>query len=331
MYYFEYTEYFLLLIPIFTFLVFLYLKWWKNIVFWDIKIIRKVFKNNSFYYKIYFLLFFIIFIVYISIFSNLIIREEQDKVKENGIDIQLVLDVSYSMLADDFVPNRLEASKKIIWNFIDKLSWDRLWLIVFAWKPFTSLPLNFDYSISKKIVNNISIDTIDQNNSRMQWTAIWDAIIIASEWFDEKSFDREKIIILLTDWDVNTWVDPKLAIKYLWKEEKTKDIKIYTIWIWWNKEAYIKTKDVFWREVLSKVWWLNEESLKTIAENTWWKYFRASDEETLNNIFDTISKLEKKDFEREKLVIKNEKNIYLVYLLIFLFICLFILKYKKNI
>lgn len=243
MYYFEFLNYFLLLIPIFLFLGFLYLKWWKNIVIWDVEILKEVFKNNSLYYKIYYSLLFVIFIVYISIFANLIIKEEQEKINENWIDIELVLDVSYSMLADDFKPNRLESSKKIIWRFLDKLSQDRLWLIVFAWKPFTSLPLNFDYPISKKIVNNITIDTINQNNTRMQGTAIWDALIIASEWFDDESLDREKIIILITDWDANVWVDPDLAIKFLKENNKTKDIKIYTIWIWWKEEAYIKTKD----------------------------------------------------------------------------------------
>lgn len=331
MYYFMHLEYFLLLIPIFFILVFLYFKWWKNIVFSNIKILNSIFKRNAFIYKIYYLLLFFIFIFYISIFSNLVIREEKDEIIENWIDIQIVLDISYSMLAEDFSPNRLEASKNIISKFMKNLSWDRLWLIVFAWKPFTSLPLNFDYSISEKIIKNISVNTINQNNSRMQGTAVWDAIIIASEWFDEKSIDREKIIILLTDWESNVWLNPIKSIEYLEKSKSSNDIKIYTIWIWWENEAFIKTKDIFWREISTKVWWLNEKILQQISQKTWWKYFRASDINTLDNVFETISKLEKKEILREKIVIEKEKNLLFVYVLMLLFFSLFILKYKKNI
>jgi len=330
MYNFANPEYFFLIIPFSLFLYFLYKKWWNNIYFSDSINLKKIFKNNSIFYKIYYFVVFLIILLYICIFSNLIISEEKDKVNENGIDIQIVLDVSYSMLASDFEPNRLKVSKDIISKFISNLSWDRLWLVVFAWKPFSSLPLNFDYLISKKIVDKITVNTINQNNSRMQWTSIWDAIIIASDWFDKKSIGREKIMILLTDWDSNTWIEPIKATLYLKESKKTKDIKIYTIWIWWKKDAFIKTKDILWRTIKSKVWSLNEEVLKQISNNTWWKYFRASNEKTLENIFETISKLEKKELERETITVSKEKNIYFVYLLLFLSLVFIILKIKKN-
>ncbi len=325
---FENLYYFLLIIPVIILILFFYLIWWKNIIFSDNKILKKVFKTSTIYYKLYYIIIFLICILFVWIFANLIIKYEQDEILENWVDIEIVLDISYSMMAEDFSPNRLEASKKIINNFLEKVEHDRVWLVVFAWKAFTSLPLNFDYEISQNIINDISVDTINQNYYWMQGTAIWDALVIASNWFWEDSEDREKIIILLTDWDANVWLDPSLAVDYF--KNQWKNIKIYTIWIWWEGKAYITQTDVFWRTQKQEVAWLNEKTLKQIASASSWEYFRATNEKTLEKIFDNISKLEKKDITKDTLTIKKEKNIYLINLLILFFTLFFILKYKKN-
>lgn len=325
---FLYPEYFLLLLPLFLGLFFLY-KWNnKKYVFQFFSDLKKIYGHNSMYIKIYYLIILFILILFVTIFSNLISQTEKQNIAKNGIDINIVLDVSYSMLATDLQPNRLKVSKSIIWDFTQKLKTDRLGLTVFAGKPFVSLPLNFDYNITNKIISKVSVDTINQRYSRMQGTAVWDALVLAGESFDTDD-EREKVIILLTDWEANKGLDPIIATEYLLNTFK-KRLKIYTIGIWWLDKAYIELPDGFWWINKIEVWWVDETSLKTIAEKGDWKYFRATDSESLKDIFEMIAKLEKKEIEVDSFVTQKEKNIYFIYVLIFLFLSLFSLVIRKN-
>lgn len=328
MIYFLHPLYFLLIIPIILFIILLYFKWWKKIIFWPIQDLKTVFETNSYYYKIYIILLFFILLIYISIFSKPVITDILEKESKNWIDIQIVLDISYSMIAEDLKPNRLEVAKDVISDFLNEIHSDRVWIIVFAWKTFTSLPLNFDYNIIRKIVEKISINTINQNYNIMQWTAVWDALILATDTFGEDN-DREEIIILLTDWEANRWLDPMISLKYI--KEKNPLIKVYTIWIWWNENTSIVIKNIFWETQELPISWVDEKTLKIIANETNWKYYRASDEETFKNIFTEISKLERKELVSETIKINKEKYNYFIYTLIVLFYLLFFLKNKKRI
>ena len=243
----------------------------------------------------------------------------------------LVLDVSYSMKAEDLQPDRLTAAKEIISNFLEKQKNDRVWFVVFAWKPFTSLPLNFDYNISKKILKNITVDTINQRVPELQWTAIWEALIFSADNFKDKN--REKVIILLTDWATSDRkLDPNIAVQFL-NEKYTENnkIKIYTIWIWQDKNTFVNIKNIMWFSQKVEIWWVDETSLKMIAESSGWKYFRAENKETLNNIFEEISLLEKTDIEIESIeTIKSQSKIY-IYILSFLLLILLFIKSRKQI
>lgn len=328
MVHFLHPLYFLILIPIIIFLILLYFYWWKKMLFWPILDLQSIFKSNSVYYKLYYLLIFLIFLVYITIFSKPVISWIIEKSSKTWIDIQIVLDISYSMLAEDLSPNRLQVAKDVISDFLDKIVSDRVWIIVFAWKTFTSMPLNFDYNIIKNILDKISVNTINQSYWVMQWTAVWDALILASDSF-WKDNNREKIIILLTDWEANKGLDPIVSLKYIY--ENYPKVKVYTIWIWWLEQTSVKIYDAFWSYQELPVWWLDEETLKTIASNTNWKYFRATDKQTLENIFEEIWKLEKREIMSETLVINREKYSYYVYVLIFLFFWFILLKKIKKI
>jgi Ca-activated chloride channel family protein len=229
------------------------------------------------------------------------------------------------MMAEDMKPNRLEAWKKVLVDFIDSIKLDRIWIILFSWKPFNSIPLTFDYKFLKDFMKDITVDTINQSYNHLKWTAIWDAIILAIDSF-KKSENREKVIILITDGEANRWLDPMIALKLAKKE----NIKIYTIWIWWLEDTYIEMVVWFFPQKV-KIWWVDEGTLKKVAYETWWKYFRATSEKKLSEIFEDISKLEKKNIEINKIKTNKEKNIILVYLLIFFMLILFFLKYKKRI
>lgn len=255
--------------------------------------------------KFLFLFNIILLCLIMSSFSLLIanpnIKTQQKKVIKNGIDIAIVLDLSLSMEADDIKPNRIEVAKQVISDFIKELKTDRVGLILFAWKPFTSIPLTFDYNF---LINNIkditTTDTIKQlYDNKLQWTAIWEWLLYWANLFDDT--DREKIIVLLSDWKPDCWdfnfdgkmdcIDPIEAVRYL----REKNIKIHTVWIWWEWEVYIKytPKPVTFDTEA-------EENLKTLAKLTNWLYYRADSEETFKQIFEKLNLLQKKEIEVEK-------------------------------
>lgn len=340
MYTFLNPYYFLLLVPILVLIYFMYFKSGIIVDFLPFEDIKKVYHKNSILYKLYYLIIFIIFILFITIFANFAEKNVKQIINKDWVDIEIVMDVSYSMNANDLNPNRLEVAKKVIKNYLEKLKTDRVWIVVFAWKPFTSIPLNFDYKVIGKIIDKININTIKQDNYYMQWTAIWDALILASDQFDT-NLDREKVIILLTDWEANKWLDPMLAIDYI-KEKKNKvnsegkegnlgynKIKVYTIWIWWLEATYVMVPNELWLMTKVPISWVDEVTLKKISDSTWGEYFRATDDKTLENIFDTIWKLEKKEIKVDDIQIIKEKNIIFLYILIFFMLIFIFLKNKK--
>ncbi len=301
--------YFVLLLLIPIVLYFFHKKQIKWFNFWFASDIKNHFKLSN--YKIYVksILVVLILINFIIILANPNTTNVSQKIQKNGIDIVLALDISGSMEAKDLKPSRIEAAKNVINNFIWNLKTDRLWLVVFAWKPFTSIPLTFDYNILDETVSRLSTDNINQQKRSLNGTAIWDSILMAKtlfrapKWEDEEQYKkREKVIILLTDGDANTWVDPVLA----WLAAKKQWIKIYTIWIW-SKNWWTITYDVWPFKKQVKIPPLNDEALKKIAKETWWEYFRADNNNTFNTIFNKLSELEKNDINIE---IKKEYSEY---------------------
>lgn len=319
-------EYFFLFIFIPIIIFFYYKKQSLGILFSFFSDVKKIYIRNTFtfYFKIIILFFILSF--YILILANPNISSQEEITSKNWIDIVLVLDISTSMEAKDLSPTRIEKAKQVIIDFLSKQETNRLWLVVFAWKPFTSIPLTFDYNILKETVLNLNTNIINQNNSYLWWTAIWDAILMWETLFvkDEKNKDREKIIILLTDGDANTWVDPLLASL----SSKEKNIKIYTIWIWsneWSEISYyswpfLKTQ---------KISPLNDETLIKIANNTSWEYFRATDNQVFESIFKKLESLEKSFVEIEKQNNYSPNYYYFVsilLILLFIFIVLSLIK-----
>ena len=321
---FLYPEYFFLIGPLFLLLFFIYKRNNKKIFFSFFSDLEKIYKKNTIYLKLYYGVVFLILLCFVFIFANLVLQSEKKDVNKNGVDINIVLDVSYSMLAADLKPNRLEVSKCIIWDFVEQLEADRVWLTVFAGKPFVSLPLNFDYKVTRKIIDKIWEDTINQRNYYMQGTAIWDALLLAWESFGTGD-EREKIIVLLTDGEANKWVAPDTATQYL-KDTFNNEIKVYAIGIWWREQTYIQSGNQ-----RIEVGPLDEFTLKKIAETTSGKYFRASDEKSFEDIFDTIAKLEKKEITSESFIMNTQKNIIFVYMLLGLFTLLLYLIIRKKI
>lgn len=289
--------------------------------------IRKVYKTHVWNIYVYFTLLFFIACIFIVILAKPVERNAIEEIEKNGIDIALVFDVSYSMEATDISPSRILVAKKVITQFIDNIKTDRIWFVFFAGKPFISTPLTFDTIFLKKYLDRVTTSTIDQTQSQLQWTAIGDAMLLWERLLeDEKASDRKKVMILVTDGEANVWIDPKIALKML----KEKNIKMYTIWVWWLEKTFVLTPDVFWRTQKLEIGWVDEGTLKKMAQETWWKYYRATSKEAMEQVFEDIGKLEKKNIVVQTRLSQTERFSELAKILIVLQVLLFgIIFFKK--
>ena len=208
-----------------------------------------------------------------------------DKIKEtsvNVIDILLVLDISSSMLADDFSPNRLEAVKRSAMDFISNRKEDRIGILVFAGESFIQCPLTIDKSILKSLIGEIKVASKEYDG-----TAIGMAIANGTNRFRSSNVES-KVMILLSDGSNNSGeIDPITAAKLA----KEFDIKIYTIGAG-TDQAYTKIpgRGLIVNEI-------DEVTLKKIASVTGGKYYRATDIKALELIYSDINDLERSDIE----------------------------------
>jgi len=295
----------------------------KGLYFKFLEDLNKVFRYWKIKFFSKFLLLSLTLISFIIILANPNKSNIEKEISKKWIDIVFLLDVSESMNAQDLKPSRIEAAKNILKNFLDKLKNDRVGLVIFSGKPFTSLPLTFDYKVVKEILQNISTDTINQNIEKLQWTAIWDAILMWKNLLTKNNTNknREKIMILLTDGKSNKWIDPILAAKYV----KKYGIKIYTIWIGSKHWGYITYNNWFITQQL-RLPPLNEKPLREIAKITWGKFYRATDNYTLEQIFDDLSKLTKTEIKTK---IKKTYEPYYTPFTYLLLLLLWIFTYLK--
>ena len=219
---------------------------------------------------------------------------ENRVVKKNGIDIAISLDLSQSMLQDDFSPNRLEKAKEVLGEFIDKRGNDRLSLIVFGGDAYTKVPLTFDHNVVKEMVSKLTVDDITSNNR----TAIGMGIGVALNRL-KNSEAKSKVIILLTDGENNSGEMSPSAAADIAKE---LGIKIYTIGIG-AREIQIPT--LFGYQTVKNTE-LDENLLQNIAKTTGGEYFRAGDSKEFKEIFNKIDELEKTKIDGRSFYDKQE-------------------------
>ena len=228
-----------------------------------------------------FLLKFLYFSVLVLLIIGLARPRRVDQFQEtkvNVIDILLVLDISESMLADDFPPNRLEAVKKTASEFISGRKQDRIGILVFAGESFIQCPLTVDKDVLRNLVNEITVASEEYKNR----TAIGMAIANGTNRLRNTDVES-RVMILLSDGSNNAGqIDPKTAAE-LAAEYK---IKIYTIGVGTNQPG----RGLIRYEI-------DEESLKEIAGITGGKYFRATNVGALNTIYKEIDQLERSEIE----------------------------------
>ena len=202
------------------------------------------------------------------------------KTSVSVIDMLLVLDISSSMLADDFSPNRLEAVKKTAGDFIQGRKEDRIGILVFAGESFIQCPLTVDKSVLKSLTKDITIASKEYDG-----TAIGMAIANGTNRL-RKSDVESKVMILLSDGSNNAGeIDPKTAAELA----AEYNIKIYTIGAGTNKSyTRIPGRGLIRNEI-------DEETLKHIASATGGKFFRATNVKALKSIYAEIDELERSE------------------------------------
>lgn len=217
---------------------------------------------------------------------------------ENGIDIILALDVSLSMYAKDFEPNRLEASKIVAKEFIDTRKTDRIGLVVYAGEAFTACPSTLDHEVLKSQLDRVDGEHIDGG------TAIGTGLGTAISRLRNDSIPS-KIVILLTDGSNNSGtITPEIATELA----VAKNVRVYTIGVGTNGEALSPMVTPFGVRFESMPVEIDEETLKTIAEKTGGKYFRATDNKALKSIYKEIETLEKSKIKSNDFKISKPSN-----------------------
>lgn len=214
---------------------------------------------------------------------------KEEEIKAEGIDIFLVLDVSYSMLAKDLTPDRMEASKRVATDFVERRKHDRIGLALFGGEAFTQCPLTTDHRVVKEFLAGTKAGILGQG------TAIGMGLSSAVNHIKD-SESESKIIILLTDGVSNTgYIQPmtaaEIAVEF--------GAKVYTIGVGTQGEALYpinpaSTGRLRYQPVKVEI---DEVLLRKISEMSGGKYFRATDDKSLENIYAEIDRLEKTEIE----------------------------------
>lgn len=279
------------------------------------KNVKKTFKQRMYH------LLFVLRLLVISLLIIVLARPQSSLSKRNvsieGIDIVLAYDISSSMLAEDFKPNRLEAGRDVGLQFINGRPNDRIGLVIFSGEAFTQCPLTSDHGVLKNLFLSVKTGIIEDG------TALGDGLATAvSRIKDSKAIS--KVIILMTDGVSNMGsVDPLSAADIA----KLFGIRVYTIGIGTTGVAPYPFKTPFGIQYQNMEVKIDESLLKQISKITNGNYYRATSKTKLENIFKEIDKLEKSKIDVTEFHKKSEEFLYFILLAAFLLIVEIIVRY----
>lgn len=278
--------------------------------------------KSSFSYIILKYLILLTWILIIISYFNININTKEEKKTVYNTNIQIIFDVSLSMSAKDIPPNRFEFAKNQLIKLISKLEWYNISIIYFSWIPFIDIPFSRN---NKAIIEKIKQTkyTYFPPTLDFVWTAIWDSILL---WIDNIIRNQPWtiypwVILLITDWDSNKWIDPYQAAEIA----KKLNIPIYSIAIW--NSNYIIWIDTYWIEVPTT---FNPQFLHEISKITWWKTFKVENEKDFNNFINEFIKNLPKN--KKEIIIWSWLNLNkFLYLIISIFLIIIILLNLKII
>ncbi|RAV98779.1 vWA domain-containing protein [Pseudochryseolinea flava] len=230
-------------------------------------------------------------------------QHSNEKVEQwaEGIDIMIAMDVSESMMMEDFRPNRLESAKEVAKKFIEGRIQDRIGLVVFSGDAFSLAPLTTDYDLLKNYLKDINFEMIDAKG-----TAIGSAMAVVTNRMRE-SEAKSKVCILLSDGDSNAGnIDPVTAAELA----SAYGIKIYSIIV--GKEGRVPMgKDFFGRPVYYDNT-VDETTMRKMASIGGGEFFRVTDNRALSQVFAKIDQYEKAEIKETRF--KNTSDFYTIYL-----------------
>ena len=206
-----------------------------------------------------------------------------ENVATDGIDIVLVLDLSSSMLAEDLEPNRIGAAREAAASFVRRRPNDRIGLVVFAGEAFTQAPLTLDHRVVTTLIEELEVGVIEDG------TAIGMGLATAVKRLDDSSAES-KVVVLLTDGRNNRGsIDPPTAAQMA----QALGVRIYAVGAGTRGAAPIPVDDpLFGRRTVQVQVDIDDEALEGIASLTGGRYFRATDRESLERVYEEIDALE---------------------------------------
>ena len=215
------------------------------------------------------------------------VKYEEQQSEGEGVDIILCIDVSGSMTAQDFQPNRMEAAKKVAEDFVNNRPNDRIGIVIFSGESFTQCPLTTDHAVLINQIEQI------RNGLLEDGTAIGSGLATSVDRL-RNSKAKSKVIILLTD-GVNNGglIDPATALEIA----KTFKVKVYTIGVGTDGYAPTPVSTPVGIVMQNEKVAIDEKLLRNIADQTGGRYFRATDNQSLKSIYAEIDHLEKSKVE----------------------------------
>ena len=239
---------------------------------------------------------FILFLAGLSLLIYALARPQSSNSWQNvtteGIDIVIALDISSSMLARDFQPNRLEAAKNVATKFISGRPNDKIGLVIFAGESFTQCPLTTDHAVLINLFKDVKSEIVE-NQIIEDGTAIGNGLSTAISRLKE-SDAISKVIILLTDGENNRG---EIAPATAGEIAKTYGIRVYTVGVGTIGTAPFPVRTPFGVQIQNEEVRIDEKTLQGIADITDGKYFRATNNRTLTEVYEEIDKLEKSKIE----------------------------------
>ncbi len=284
-------RFFFLLFAIIPFLIYWkFAKGKKQIVAVPVSTIKGLTKSGSWkntFYNIPFILRLLALSFIIIALARPQTRFDEQLTEGEGVDIILCIDVSGSMTAQDFTPNRMEAAKKVAEDFVDHRTSDRIGIVIFSGESFTQCPLTTDHYVLKSQIAQI------RNGLLEDGTAIGSGLATSVDRL-RSSKTKSKVVILLTDGINNGGlIDPATAKEIA----KTFKVKVYTIGVGTDGFAATPVNTPMGVVMQNEKLAIDEKLLKNIAEETGGKYFRATDNKSLSNIYNEIDHLERSKIE----------------------------------
>jgi len=231
-----------------------------------------------------------------------------------GIDVVLVLDVSLSMLADDFPPTRLEALRRLAYEFIQRSAGNRVGLVLFAKDPYAQSPLTTDRGALLELLEGVDVYAIDQ--VRSGGTAVGDALLMAADQLARSKISgRDQALVLITDGESNSGVEPPLAGRHA----AHLDIRLYAIGLGGDEpvEVYFQGQRIGTDGQYLAV--LDDAELRALAAAAGGRYFRALDVDALEAVFAELSRLEAVPLEAREVEIRESRVPHLAVALLGLF------------